>query len=360
MCSKENLARRTRDLIEYYFASRGDKSWQRRKTKGGVAEPVPSKRSSPLYFFVTSVYCVYIYIYFSCRIKTQPAFFIDNRSCKNRVSRNILVDKRGGTPRSRANKIYLASSSRAESKGERDRFETRAQTTRVQQHSTVSFGMRFDATRAPTPPTDSPSACTLTLTLPTSLHREPLSLHRPLLHPPLAPRSSHHAAPWRSAFPSLALDSHTSPLLLCTARSLSFTHLSPPPSLRLPPSRSPILRLPSLFLSFRFPFDSVLGFLLPVSRFFLPSSFSFLLSQFALRRRASSITRFLSHRLDLSDSRSSLGKGRFVLRPSMLAPTGEIFCVRIFVRTIDVNCVAIESSPQDETREVRSVGRFED
>lgn len=282
-----------------------------------------------IFFRYVGVLCIYIYIYFSCRIKTQPAFFIDNRSCKNRVSRNILVDKRGGTPRSRANKIYLASSSRAESKGERDRFETRAQTTRVQQHSTVSFGMRFDATRAPTPPTDSPSACTLTLTLPTSLHREPLSLHRPLLHPPLAPRSSHHAAPWRSAFPSLALDSHTSPLLLCTARSLSFTHLSPPPSLRLPPSRSPILRLPSLFLSFRFPFDSVLGFLLPVSRFFLPSSFSFLLSQFALRRQASSITRFLSHRLDLSDSRSSLGKGRFVLRPSMLAPTGEIFCIRI-------------------------------
>lgn len=65
MCSKENLARRTRDLIEYYFASRGDKSWQRlrRKTKGGVAEPVlscPPKRSSPRYIFSLRRCIVYI------------------------------------------------------------------------------------------------------------------------------------------------------------------------------------------------------------------------------------------------------------------------------------------------------------
>lgn len=41
-CSKENLARCTRDLIEYYFASRGEEikvgRGFRRKTKGGVAE----------------------------------------------------------------------------------------------------------------------------------------------------------------------------------------------------------------------------------------------------------------------------------------------------------------------------------
>lgn len=275
MCSKENLARRTRDLIEYYFASRGDKSWQRlrRKTKGGVAEPVlscPPKRSSPRYIF--SLRRCIVYILFLSNKNAASLFFIDNRSCKNRVSRNISVDKRGGTPRSRANKIYLASSGRAESK-EASAIGSKLAPKRRVSSSTAQFRPGCDLTQRELPhrqPTRRPhahwhwrslQACTANPSPSTGRYYTLPS--RPAI---LAPRCS---MAFRVSLPRTRL-AHTSPLLLCTARSLSFTHLSPPPSLRPPPSHPPILRLPSLFLSFRFPFDSVLGFLLPVSRFFLP------------------------------------------------------------------------------------------
>lgn len=153
--------------------------------------------------------------------------------------------------------------------------------------------MRFDATRAPTPPTDSPSACTLTLTLPTSLHREPLSLHRPLLHPPLSPRDPRstllHGVPRFP--PSHSTRTHFS----ATTLHCAFSVLYPPIATTLAPSSSLSSTYPSPSFSLSLvSFPIRLGSRFPpsgISLLFSPSSSS-LLTQFALRRRASSITRF--------------------------------------------------------------------
>lgn len=110
---------------------------------------------------------------------------------------------------------------------------------------------------------------------------------------PLAPRSSLHAAPWRSAFPSLAHSTRTH--FSATTLHCAFSVLYPPIATTLAPSSSLSSTYPSPSFSLSLvSFPIRLGSRFPpsgISLLFSPSSSS-LLTQFALRRRASSITRF--------------------------------------------------------------------
>lgn len=266
-CSKENLARCTRDLIEYYFASRGEEikvgRGFRRKTKGGVAEgrtcSLAPRNDPRRYIFRYDL----LYILLSNnnadsllsiidRMRTAYpgiSWSINEAALRDRERTKLISHHSAESHRSNGrNRKVSANESLDESIGSVRNSRPNDATTRVQQHSTVSFGnaMRFDATRAPTPPTDSPSACTLTLTLPTSLHREPLS---PLsryytLLSSRDPRSTLlHGVP---RFPPS--HSHSTRTLL---RYFALRVLCPFPTYRLHPC-SVFLPLPLIHLSFAF------------------------------------------------------------------------------------------------------------
>ena len=227
-------------------------------------------------------------------------------------------------------------SNRAESKGKRDRIvgigsirNSRPSDACPAAQHRVSFGnaMRFDATRAPTLPTDSPSACTLTLTLPTSLHREPLS--------PLPSLTPHCSMAFRVSLPRTRTRlAHFSATLHCAFSVLFLPTRLHPCSVFLP---LPLIHLSFAFLplslSFHFPFDSVSSFRYLAS--FFPPSLYFALS--------ASDNSFLSHRLDLAGS--SLRKDDSSFDPDTYE-RNITTRIRVVSRADNwrVNCVAIESS----------------
>lgn len=328
------------------FMGRRDKSWQRlqaedeRRSRGGQnLFSCPSKRSSPLHF---SLRCI-IYTISSNnaagllsiidRIKTAYpgiSWSINEATLRDR-ERTKLILHRSVESNGRNRKVSANCW-----KNRSVRFETRAQTTRVQQHNTVSFGnaMRFDATRAPTPPTDSPSACTLTLTLPTSLHREPLSLlsrYYTLLSS-RDPRSTLlHGVP---RFPPS--HSHSTRTLL---RYFALRALCPFPTHRLHPCSvfpPPLIRLSFAFLPL---FLSLVSFPIRLGSSFPPSGISLLFFPFFLHSGVgTSDNSFLSHRLDL---RLSVRKDDSSFDLDTYRRKKYLAYLRSF--TIGVNCVAIES-----------------
>lgn len=268
------------------FMGRRDKSWQRlqaedeRRSRGGQnLFSCPSKRSSPLHF---SLRCI-IYTISSNnaagllsiidRIKTAYpgiSWSINEATLRDRERTKLILHRSVESHRSNGRNRKVSANCW---KDRSVRFETRAQTTRVQQHNTVRSGTRCDLTQRELPhrqPTRRPhahwhwrslQACTANPS-PSSAVTTPSS--RPAIlapHCSMAFRVSLPRTRTRLAHFSATLHCALSVLFLPIASTLA------PSSLLLSfayPSPSSL----SFSLSFHFPFDSVLAFLLPVSRFF--------------------------------------------------------------------------------------------